>query len=129
MSDVYGGCRRVRLWAVPDAAAVLGCSAWSGFSLEPIDGAPFVIGANTLEVEFLDVAVQLGEGEECGEQGCEDGIAHPGQYALAIDGVQVWPDDEPASVTLDGMPYSFDTRMAHVTEACETYASWRSEQQ
>ncbi len=128
VSDIYGGCRRVRVWATPDPFAVA-CDPWSGFSLEPVDGAPYVIGSNDLAVELpsLDAFVQLGTGEECSERDCGGGTGKPGKYALAVDGVEVWPEDEPANVTFDGIAYRLDNRSAHVTEECAVRVSWRAE--
>jgi hypothetical protein len=124
--DTFGGCRRVFVWA-DDGGGAMPCE-WTGFSIEPMGGPPLVVGSNRLEVDLPSFeSPQLVEGEECGEQGCEDGIPHPGSYALSIDGTPVWPDDEPLEVTLSEGQYAFDNRMSHIREDCFPMVSWRAE--
>jgi hypothetical protein len=120
--DVYGGCRRVVVWSVEGD---LGCE-WAGFSIEPEEGPPFVVGSNRLiaGLSALTEGPSFGDGYECGLRGCDDGVPHPGHYALAIDGVEVWPDDPLTEVMLGDAPYLFDNRMSYVTETCEQKVSW-----
>lgn len=124
--EVFGGCRRVFVWA-DDGDGAMACE-WAGFSIEMMGGPPLVVGSNRLEVELPAFdSPQYAEGEECGERGCDDGTPHPGSYALEIDGTLVWPDDEPAEVTLGEGQYLFDNRMSHVRGDCREMVSWRAE--
>ena len=124
--DTFGGCRRVLVWADDSDGATV-CE-WAGFSIEQVDGPPLVVGSNRLVAGVGRFeSPQLAEGEECGERGCDDGVPHPGRYALAIDGTIVWPDDEPVEVNLGEGQYMFDNRMSLIKSDCVERVSWRAE--